>query len=75
MTDTALLGTLVREKLDRYAADVKDEGWAWVDATPAVAFADLQAFQQCAEGAAPRTAPSAKPKRIEKLEAKMHGHW
>jgi len=34
VTDTTLLETLVRQKLDEHAATVKAEGWAWVDVTP-----------------------------------------
>ena len=38
VTDTALLETLVREKLGSHAAAVRAEGWAWVDATPAMTY-------------------------------------
>ena len=69
VSDTALLETLVREKLDSHAAAVKAEGWAWVDAAHAVAFADLQAFQQAPRE--PRRATKRETERMEKLEAKM----
>ena len=43
LTDAALLERLAQDKLAGIAAEVKAEGWAWVDATPAVTHADLQA--------------------------------
>jgi len=69
VTDTVLLETLVREKLDGHAAKVKAEGWAWVDATPAATYADLQAFQQAPRE--PRRATKRESDRMEKLETKM----
>ena len=65
----ALLDTLVREKLDGHAAAVRAEGWAWVDASPAVTYADMHSFQR-----APREAGAPNKReaqRIEKLQAKM----
>jgi ParB family chromosome partitioning protein len=50
LTDAALLERLAQDKLAGIAAEVKAEGWAWVDATPGVTHADLHAFQR-----APRT--------------------
>ena len=67
--DAALLETLVRDKLDSHAAAVRAEGWAWVDATPAATYTDLQAFQR-----APRQRRSPTKRethRIEKLQEKM----
>ncbi|HCH6841387.1 TPA: ParB N-terminal domain-containing protein [Pseudomonas aeruginosa] len=69
VTDTALLETLVREKLDSHAATVKAEGWAWVDATPAATYADLQAFQRAPRER--RTPTKRESDRMEKLETKM----
>ena len=69
VTDTALLETLVREKLGSHAAAVRAEGWAWVDATPAMTYADLQAFQRAPRER--RTPSKRDAQRIEKLEAKM----
>lgn len=46
VSDTVLLETLVRGKLTGMADTVRAEGWAWVDATPAMTHADLQAFQR-----------------------------
>ena len=69
VTDTALLETLVREKLGSHAAAVRAEGWAWVDATPAITYADLQAFQRAPRER--RTPSKREAQRIEKLEATM----
>ena len=69
VTDAALLETLVREKLDSHAATVKTEGWAWVDATPAATYADLQAFQRAPRER--RNPTKRESDRMEKLETKM----
>lgn len=69
VTDSALLETLVCDKLDSHVATVKAEGWAWVDAAIAATYADLQAFQR-----APRERRSPNKResqRMEKLEARM----
>ncbi len=69
VTDTALLETLVRQKLDEHAATVKAEGWAWVDATPFATYADLQAFQRAPRE---RRNPSKRESdRMDRLETKM----
>src|SRR5690606_5583631 len=69
ITDTALLDRLVKEKLDSHAAQVKSEGWAWVDATPSMTYADLHAFQRAPRER--RTPGKRESARIEKLEARM----
>ncbi len=69
VTDAALLETLVREKLDGHAAEVKAEGWAWVDAAPAATYADLQAFQRAPRE--PRNPTKRESERMDKLETKM----
>ncbi|WP_028731129.1 ParB/RepB/Spo0J family partition protein [Pandoraea sp. E26] len=69
LTDAALLERLAQDKLAGIAAEVKAEGWPWVDATPGMTHADLQAFQR-----APRERRSPNKRdaqRIEKLQAKM----
>ncbi|HHU0692542.1 TPA: ParB/RepB/Spo0J family partition protein [Citrobacter murliniae] len=69
LTDAALLERLAQDKLAGIAATVRAEGWAWVDATPGVTHADLQAFQR-----APRQRRSPNKReaqRIEKLQTKM----
>ena len=69
VADAALLETLVRGKLDSHAAEVKAEGWAWVDATPAATYADLHAFQNAPRER--RTPTKRESDRMEKLEIKM----
>lgn len=69
LTDATLLERLAQDKLASLAAEVKAEGWAWVDATPGTTHADLQAFQR-----APRQHRSPNKReaqRIEKLQTKM----
>ena len=70
LTDAALLERLAQDKLAGIAAEVKAEGWAWVDATPGVTHADLHAFQRAPrERREPNKREAA---RIEKLQTKMH---
>ena len=69
LNDAALLETLAQDKLAGIAAEVKAEGWAWVDATPAATYADLQAFQRAPRER--RTPGKRDALRIEKLQAKM----
>ncbi|MBB5217179.1 ParB/RepB/Spo0J family partition protein [Parapusillimonas granuli] len=69
VTDVALLETLVRQKLEEHAATVKAEGWAWVDATPAATYADLQAFQRAPRER--RNPTKRESDRMDKLETKM----
>ncbi|MCL6329934.1 ParB/RepB/Spo0J family partition protein [Pectobacterium carotovorum subsp. carotovorum] len=69
LTDAALLETLVRSKLDEYAATIRAEGWAWVDATPSATYADLQAFHRAPRE---RRIPNKREaQRMEKLQEKM----
>ncbi|MBB5213953.1 ParB/RepB/Spo0J family partition protein [Parapusillimonas granuli] len=70
LTDATLLERLAQDKLASLAAEVKAEGWAWVDATPGTTHADLQAFQR-----APRQRRNPNKReaaRIEKLQTKLH---
>ena len=70
LTDATLLERLAQDKLASLAAEVKAEGWAWVDATPAVTHADLHAFQRVPrERREPNKREAA---RIETLQAKLH---
>ena len=70
LTDAALLDRLAQDRLAGIAAEVKAEGWAWVDATPGVTHADLHAFQRAPrERREPNKREAA---RIEKLQTKMH---
>ncbi|AQZ96918.1 chromosome partitioning protein ParB [Comamonas kerstersii] len=69
LTDATLLERLAQDKLTSLAAEVKAEGWAWVDATPGTTHADLQAFQR-----APRQRRSPNKREaqcIEQLQTKM----
>jgi ParB family chromosome partitioning protein len=69
LNDAALLERLAQDKLAGIATEVKAEGWAWVDAAPAVTYADLQAFQRAPRER--RTPGKRDALRIEKLQAKM----
>ncbi len=69
LADAALLDRLAQDRLAGIAAEVKAEGWAWVDATPGVTHADLHAFQRAPRERREPTKREAQ--RIEKLQAKM----
>ena len=69
LTDAALLERLAQDRLAGIAAEVKAEGWAWVDATPGVTHADLHAFQRAPRERRDLTKREAQ--RIEKLQTKM----
>ena len=76
LTDAALLETLVRDKLDALAEDVRAEGWAWVDATPHISHADRQAFQNAPRQRCEPTAREARriaslQTRLEKIDAEL----
>ncbi len=70
LTDAALLERLAQTRLAGIAANVRAEGWAWVDATPGATHADLHTFQRAPrERREPNKREAA---RIEKLQARMH---
>ena len=70
LTDAALLERLAQDRLAGIAANVRAEGWAWVDATPGMTHSDLHAFQRAPkERREPNKREAA---RIEKLQARMH---
>ena len=70
LTDDTLLERLAQDKLTSLAAEVKAEGWAWVDATPCTTHADLQVFQRAPRQ---RRHPNKREaQRIEKLQTKLH---
>jgi ParB family chromosome partitioning protein len=76
LTDAALLETLVRDKLDALAEDVRAEGWAWVDATPHISHADRQAFQNAPRQRREPTVREARrvaslQSRLEKIDAEL----
>ena len=69
LEDAALLERLAQDKLAGIAMEVRTERWAWVDATPAMTHADLQAFQRAPRE---RRAPTKREApRIQKLQARM----
>ncbi|WP_454677197.1 ParB N-terminal domain-containing protein [Achromobacter marplatensis] len=70
LTDAALLDRMVQDKLAGIAAEVKAEGWAWVDATPAATHADLHAFQRAPSER--REPTKLEAQRIERLQTKLH---
>ena len=69
LTDATLLERLAQDKLASLAAEVKAEGWAWVDATTGTTYADLQAFQRAPRQR--RSPDKCEAQRIEKLQTKM----
>ncbi|MCI4225538.1 ParB/RepB/Spo0J family partition protein [Dickeya dianthicola] len=69
LTDAVLLERLTQDRLAGIAAEVRSEGWAWVDATPGVTHADLHAFQRVPRERREPTKREAQ--RIEKLQTKM----
>ena len=69
LTDAALLERLAQDRLAAIAAEVKAEGWTWVDATPGVTHADLHAFQRAPRE---RREPNKREaQRIGKLQTKL----
>lgn len=69
LLDAALLERLAQDRLAGIAAEVKAEGWAWVDATPVVTHANLHAFQSAPKER--REATKREAQRIEKLQVKL----
>lgn len=59
LTDAALLERLAQDRLAGIAANVRAEGWAWVDATPGMTHSDLHAFQRAPRSDASQS--SARP--------------
>ncbi|ERZ15255.1 ParB/RepB/Spo0J family partition protein [Pseudomonas aeruginosa] len=76
LTDTAVLETLVRDKLDALAGNVRAEGWAWVEAVPHMSYAERQAFQNAPRQRREPTAREARriaslETRLEKIDAEL----
>ena len=67
LTDAALLERLAQDRLAGIAANVRAEGWAWVDATPGMTHSDLHAFQRAPRER--REPIKREAQRIEKLQA------
>jgi ParB family chromosome partitioning protein len=72
LTDAALLERLAQDKLAGIAAEVKAEGWAWVDATPGVTHADLHVPACAEERREPTKREAASASKSCKPGA---GHW
>ncbi len=76
LTDTAVLETLVRDKLATLAEDVRAEGWAWVEAVPHLAYEERQAFQNAPRHRREPTTREARriaslENRLEKIDAEL----
>ncbi len=76
LTDTAVLETLVRDKLATLAEDVRADGWAWVEAVPHLAYEERQAFQNAPRHRREPTAREARriaslETRLEKIDAEL----
>lgn len=76
LTDTAVLETLVRDKLDALAGDVRAEGWAWVEAVPHMSYAERQTFQNAPRQRREPTAREARriaslQTRLDKIDAEL----
>lgn len=69
LSDAALLERLAHQKLAGIAAEVKAEGWAWVEAVPTATYADLHAFQRTPREH--RAPTKREAQRIEKLQDRM----
>ncbi|BCY03299.1 ParB/RepB/Spo0J family partition protein [Stutzerimonas stutzeri] len=69
LTDTAVLETLVRDKLATLAEDVRAEGWAWVEAVPHLTYEERQAFQNAPRHRREPTTREAR--RIASLETRL----
>ncbi|WP_313272293.1 ParB/RepB/Spo0J family partition protein [Stenotrophomonas sp.] len=76
LTDTAVLETLVRDKLATLAEDVRAEGWAWVEVVPHLAYEERQAFQNAPRHRREPTTREARriaslETRLEKIDAEL----
>jgi ParB family chromosome partitioning protein len=76
LTDTGVLETLVRDKLETLAEDVRAEGWAWVEAVPHLAYEERQAFQNAPRHRREPTIREARriaslETRLEKIDAEL----
>lgn len=69
LTDADLLHRLATVKLETVAAQVKTEGWKWVDAMPTLAYSELSTFRRAAQ--VERDPNARERKRIVKLQAEQ----
>ncbi|SDE09495.1 ParB/RepB/Spo0J family partition protein [Paraburkholderia lycopersici] len=78
--DSALLGQLAQARLDTLAADLRAEGWAWVEAVPHISHADRQAFHTARQHAREPNAREARrivslQARIERTDTALDAAW
>jgi len=66
LTDPALLDRLAKEKLEREAEAVQQEGWTWVEIMPAPGFETLRSFGEVKGKAQP--VPPKQAKALAKME-------
>ncbi|MGX5660321.1 ParB N-terminal domain-containing protein [Castellaniella ginsengisoli] len=69
LTDAELLARLAADKLDTIAAEVRAEGWKWVEAVAGFGCSELAAFRRAPQTERQPTARQAK--RIAKLHARQ----
>ncbi|RQU79322.1 ParB/RepB/Spo0J family partition protein [Burkholderia cenocepacia] len=80
LADSALLDRLAQAKLDTLAADLRAEGWAWVEAAPHISHADRHAFHTARQQACEPNAREARriaslQARIERTDAALETAW
>ncbi|MBB2984634.1 ParB family chromosome partitioning protein [Paraburkholderia tropica] len=78
--DPTLLGQLAQARLGTLAADLRAEGWAWVEAVPHVSHADRQAFHTARQHTREPNAREARriaslQARIERTDAALDAAW
>ncbi|CAP44908.1 ParB-like nuclease [Bordetella petrii] len=69
LTDADLLARLAADKLEALAADVRAEGWKWVEAVAVFGYSELAAFRRAPQIERQPTARQAK--RLAKLQARQ----
>jgi ParB family chromosome partitioning protein len=67
LTDAGLLHRLAMAKLDAFTAEIRAEGWKWVDAIPAIGYSELAAFRRAQQ--TERQPRAREAKRLVKLQA------
>ncbi|KDC32854.1 ParB-like protein [Bordetella bronchiseptica F4563] len=69
LTDADLLARLAADELEAIAAEVRTEGWKWVEAVAAFGYSELAAFRRAPQIEREPTAKQAK--RLAKLRARQ----
>lgn len=67
LTDAELLHRLATAKPETVTAQVKSEGWKWVEAMPTLGYSELSVFRRAAQ--TERESTAWERKRIAKLDA------